>query len=189
MSFLATLIIAMIAVLAVGSSAAQAMPADGGASTTPWIQSDELDYHPGTTVTLTGGNWQPQESVHIFVDDTNGHTWNHSVDITADDQGHVQDVFDLPDVWVSDYSVTATGTSSGTATSAFTDSKVNTVGVANHTQVSVQDGGTAAFGLVTVNLNGTNNPCSVTLSATRKVSAGDTGLPAGAAAVCAGASV
>ena len=87
LSLLAMLVITTVAVLAFGSSAAQAMPADGGTSTNPWIQSDQLDYAPGSTVTLTGGNWQPGENVHIFVDDTNGHTWNHSADVTADDAG------------------------------------------------------------------------------------------------------
>src|SRR5690349_19607625 len=136
--YLAMLVITAVSMLAFGSGTAQAMPADGGTSPNPWIQSDQLDYHPGTTVTLTGGNWQPGESVHIFVDDTNGHTWNHSADVTADDQGQIQDVFDLPDLWVSDYSVTATGAASGTATSAFTDSKVNTVAVAAPTNSTTQ---------------------------------------------------
>ena len=151
------LVITAVAMLAFGSDAAQAMPADGGTSPNPWIQSDQLDYHPGTTVTLTGGNWQPGESVHIFVDDANGHTWNHSADVTADDQGQIQDVFDLPDLWVSDYSVTATGAASGTATSAFTDSKVNTVNVVSPLTPSTQAAGTAVYGTVTINLNGNNN--------------------------------
>jgi len=46
------LVITAVAVLAFGSSAAHAMPADGGPSTNPWIQSDQLDYAPGSTVTL-----------------------------------------------------------------------------------------------------------------------------------------
>ena len=98
LSLLAMLVITIVAALAIGSSAAQAMPVDGGTSTNPWVQSDELDYAPGSTVTLSGGNWQPGENVHIFVDDTNGHTWNHSADVTADDAGEIQDVFDLPNV-------------------------------------------------------------------------------------------
>jgi hypothetical protein len=178
---LLAMVITIVSVLAMGSSAAQAMPVDGGTATNPWVQSDELDYAPGSTVTLSGGNWQPGENVHIFVDDTNGHTWNHSADVTADDAGEIQDVFDLPNVWVADYDVTATGSSSGTVTAAFTDSKVNTVNVATPMSVTVPVGGTAAYGTLTANLNGNNNPCTVTLSATKNAS--DTGLPTGAAAV------
>src|SRR3954451_25007127 len=114
-------LIAAAALFVVGSTSAYAMGTDGASTTNPWIQSDQADYAPGTTVTLTGGNWQPGESVHIFVDDTNGHTWNHSADVTADDQGQIQDVFDLPNLFVSDYGVTATGSASGAATTAFTD--------------------------------------------------------------------
>ena len=101
----------------------------------PWIQSDQLDYAPGSTVTLTGGNWQPGESVHILVNDTNGHTWSHVADVTADDQGGLQEVFDLPMSFVSAYDVTATGAVSGPATTTFTDGNVNVktsgVGVAS----------------------------------------------------------
>src|SRR5437763_514500 len=80
---------------------------EGGSTTSPWVASDQADYAPASTVTLTGGNWAPGETVHLFVDDTNGHTWNHSDDVTADDSGAIQDVFNLPDMWVSNYDVTA----------------------------------------------------------------------------------
>ena len=94
-----------------GASSALAAGTDGAGSgsTAPWIQSDLGDYAPGSTVTLTGGNWMPGETVHVFVDDTTNHTWNHSADVVADDSGMIQDVFALPNVFVSDYDVTATG--------------------------------------------------------------------------------
>ena len=50
----------------------------------PTIQSDLEDYPPGGLVTLTGANWQPGESVHIFVNDDFGSTWSRNVDVTAD---------------------------------------------------------------------------------------------------------
>jgi len=93
-------LIAAAALFVVGSTSAYAMGTDGASTTNPWIQSDQADYAPGSTVTLTGGNWQPGESVHVFVDDTNGHTWNHSADVTADDMGLIQDVFNLPNACV-----------------------------------------------------------------------------------------
>src|SRR3954452_12654528 len=118
-SIWAMVLIAAAALFVGGSTSAYAMGTDGGSTTNPWIQSDQADYAPGSTVTLTGDNWQPGESVHIFVDDTNGHTWNHSADVTADDMGLMQDVFRLPNAFISDYSVTATGATSGVAAAAF----------------------------------------------------------------------
>ena len=171
-SYLAMLVITAVAVLAFGSSAAQAMPADGGTSTNPWIQSDQLDYAPGSTVTLSGGNWQPGESVHVFVDDTNGHTWNHSADVTADENGAIQDVFDLPTSFVAIYDVTATGDASGVATTTFTDGNVNvkSVGV-----------GTAP---VSYRLFSTTNctGASTTGSITATNSGNGTAIPGGASA-------
>ena len=35
----------------------------------PSIRSDQDDYAPGETVTLTGANWQSGETVHINVND------------------------------------------------------------------------------------------------------------------------
>src|SRR3954470_5492728 len=120
-SIWAMVLIAAVALFVMGSTSAYAMGTDGASTTNPWIKSDQADYAPGSTVTLTGGNWQPGESVHVFVDDTNGHTWNHSADVTADDMGLIRDVFSLPNAFVSDYNVVATGSVSGTATATFTD--------------------------------------------------------------------
>jgi len=120
------MMIAVASLSVAGSNSAFAMGTGGGSTTNPWIQSDQADYGPGSTVTLNGGNWAPGENVHVFVDDANGHTWNHSADVTADDSGLIQDVFNLPNAFVSDYSVTATGDVSGTAATTFTDA-VNTL--------------------------------------------------------------
>src|SRR5688572_2393726 len=40
------------------------------------IQSEEAVYARGKTVTVTGSNWQPGESVHISVNDDQGKTWS-----------------------------------------------------------------------------------------------------------------
>ena len=121
------LMIAVASLSAAGSSSAFAMGTGGGSTTNPWIQSDQADYAPGSTVTLNGGNWAPGENVHVFVDDANGHTWNHSADVTADDSGLIEDVFNLPNAFVSDYSVTATGDVSGTAATTFTDASLTVI--------------------------------------------------------------
>ena len=158
----------------------------------PTIQSDKTDYHPGELVTLTGGGWQAGESVHINVNDTYGATWSRNVDVIADASGNITDSFNLPNTFVSDYDVTATGTQSGTATTTFTDSQINAVSVANPTNVSVAQGSTATtYGTVTVDMSGNATQlCDVTLGVSTEplVNSGpvpgrhpaDTGLPTGA---------
>ena len=96
-------------------------PAMAFAQAAPTIQSDKDDYAPGELVTLTGGNWQPGESIHIYVNDDDGQTWSRDVDVTADQSGNITDQFNLPDWFVATYKVTATGETSGTATHTFTD--------------------------------------------------------------------
>ncbi len=87
----------------------------------PTIASDKADYSAGSTVTLTGANWAPSESVRIVVNDTIGQTWQRDVTVAAAADGTVKDVFSLPGYFVSNYDVTATGPISGTARTTFTD--------------------------------------------------------------------
>src|SRR4051812_8390999 len=90
----------------------------------PTIVSDKADYGPGDLVTLTGGNWQPAESVHVVVNDDGmnpDQPWLHDVTVVADETGGISDQFNLPNWFVANYSITATGDMSGSATSAFTD--------------------------------------------------------------------
>src|SRR6266704_3325408 len=88
------------------------------------ITSDQADYQPGATVTLTGAGWDSGEAVHIFVNDSVGNTWSLSSnpDPVADSSGSFTYSFSLPTSFVSSYTVTATGATSGTATTTFTDS-------------------------------------------------------------------
>ena len=88
------------------------------------IASDQADYAPGSIVTLTGSNWQAGESVHIFVNDDFGSSWSRNTDVAADAQGQISDTFALPNWFVANYSVVATGAQSGTATASFTDGNV-----------------------------------------------------------------
>ena len=149
----------------------------------PTITSDQDDYAAGATVTLTGDNWSPGESVHIFVNDSIGQTWNHSNDVTAGPNGGFTVQFQLSTSFISNYTVTATGTVSGPATTTFTDAKItnNGVTVGSPITATVAPGNTATFGTVSVNLNGNNSPsCSVTLGTVTQ--SGDSGLPAGVTA-------
>jgi hypothetical protein len=95
----------------------------------PTISSDKADYNPGATVLLTSHGWHAGEAVHVSVNDDVGQTWAHDVDVTADAAGDFTDQFTLPDWFVADYNVRATGASGAVATSAFSDSAVQNVTV------------------------------------------------------------
>src|SRR5690348_12390707 len=90
------------------------------------IVSDKGDYAPGETVTLTGAGWAAGESVSILVNDTIGQTWSHTATVTASPTGAFTDSFSLPNYFISNYTVTATGPISGTATTQFTDASIGT---------------------------------------------------------------
>jgi hypothetical protein len=117
--------------LVLGLLLAQAHTASAASGAT--ITSDKADYQPGATVTLTGAGWDSGEAVHIFVNDTVGNTWSLSSnpDPAADGNGSFTYSFSLPNSFVSSYTVTATGPTSGTATTTFTDSNCPASGTGN----------------------------------------------------------
>jgi hypothetical protein len=107
----------------------------------PTIQSDKADYAPGELVTLTGSGWVPGESVNIVVNDDVGQSWNRNVNVTADASGNITDLFNLPNSFVAQYSVTATGAQSGTATTSFTDGNLGVrarIGSSSGTNLAVE---------------------------------------------------
>src|SRR6266571_2703252 len=69
-----------------------------GAASGATITSDQADYQPGSTVTLTGAGWDTGEAVHIFVNDSVGNTWslNSNPDPVADSSGSFTYSFSLP---------------------------------------------------------------------------------------------
>src|SRR3982751_2974797 len=67
-----------------------AVPSALSSSGPPTISTDQADYAPGATVTLTGSTWQPGESVQIVVNDNVGQTWSYSADVTADPGGVIR---------------------------------------------------------------------------------------------------
>jgi hypothetical protein len=117
------------------------------------ITSDLADYAPGATVTLTGAGWAAGESVHIFVNDDINQQWSldSNPDPVADGSGNFTYQFDLPDLFVATYSVTATGATSGTATTTFTDSIPNNVSM-----VTWRTSGSGAWIQGTLNANNSN---------------------------------
>jgi len=125
-----TMLVLAFAALALGF-AVKANAQEGGTAPQPTISSDKADYPPGGTVVLTGSNWQPGESVNIFVNDDAGKTWSRSVDVTADENGNIRDEFQLPSWFVAQYSVKATGAQSGEAATSFTDAAAQLQGQSN----------------------------------------------------------
>src|SRR3954451_18855711 len=96
------------------------------ASSPPSIASDQSDYAAGSIVTLTGADWQGDNSVHVVVDDTNGRTWSRSVDVGVAADGSITDTFTLPSNFVAVYEVTATGNDTlRQATTSFTDAAIS----------------------------------------------------------------
>lgn len=93
----------------------------------PYIVSDKADYAPGESVALNGGNWQAGEVVQIFVNDNIGASWQYSANVRVGDTGTLSTTFNLPNWFVAQYLVIATGETSGTATTIFTDSVIKTV--------------------------------------------------------------
>src|SRR5215208_6986920 len=156
------LFIVCAALIAVPVAAALAQ--DTSTPAAPTIQSDKADYAPGELVTLTGSGWQPGESVHINVNDTFGATWSRNVDVIADAIGNITDSFNLPNSFVSDYDVTATGAQSGTVTTTFTDSNPQTLTVGPSSPAQVTQGNSATYP-VTVTMGGNTSNCTTTLSA------------------------
>jgi putative hemolysin len=120
-AFLFSIFAALVAAFAF-SGAALATVDEG--TTPPSISSDKADYAPGELVTLRGSHWRAGETVTIDVNDDQGQTWRRTVDVTADADGTIVDTFNLPDWFVAQYTVTATGPVSGTAVTSFTDGNV-----------------------------------------------------------------
>ena len=87
----------------------------------PSITSDQADYAPGSTVTLTGAGWAVGEKVNLYVNDDQNQTWSESHDVVAGVDGSFTDQFTLPSYFIAMYTATAMGLTSGTASTTFTD--------------------------------------------------------------------
>ncbi len=88
----------------------------------PSIASDRPDYAPGDHVVLTGAGWGVGEDVHVTVTPSDpGVPSPYEGDALAGLDGGFSVEFDLPLMFVADYTVVATGESGAVATTTFTD--------------------------------------------------------------------
>src|SRR6266566_10025022 len=90
----------------------------------PAISSDQVDYAPGSAVTLNGSGWGAGEQIHLFVNDDVGQTWKLDVDVFADAAGNFMYQFQLPNYFIATYTATATGAIGDTAKTTFTDGTI-----------------------------------------------------------------
>jgi hypothetical protein len=97
------------------------------ATYTPTITTDQQDYSPGSTVTITGSGWPAGDSVTVFTNDTIGKTWSKTDQVTADANGGFTDQVTLPNTFISDYDVTASDALGLSATTTFTDAPATQV--------------------------------------------------------------
>jgi hypothetical protein len=101
----------------------------------PSISSDQEDYAPGATVTLTGTGWGAGETVGIFVNDDIGQSWSYTTNVTADANGGFTVQFSLSIFFIANYSVTATGASGAVARTTFTDANLRINGKDNNQHI------------------------------------------------------
>jgi uncharacterized repeat protein (TIGR01451 family) len=99
-----------------GSPSPSPSPSESPAAPMPEVTSDQADYPPGATVTLSGAKWQPDAVVNVRVDtvdatvtEETGEAWFRTYAPTAAADGTWQVQFDLPTAWVAQYKVVAVG--------------------------------------------------------------------------------
>ena len=130
----------------------------------PTVQSDKLDYAPGELVTITGGNWLEDTQVHLVVNDAIGQTWAYDVMVDVVN-GTFVSTFNLPNTFISDYIVSATGVQSGkTAYTSFTDAAALTLTKSASPLTYTASGQVIAFSYLLQNTGTTtlNGPFTVT---------------------------
>jgi YDG domain/Galactose oxidase, central domain len=129
------------------------------------VQTDQSDFAPGTTVTISGAGFTPGETVSITLVESPLIDTHGPYSVIADANGNFVDTSFATDIHDANvrFWLSAVGSQSGLqAQNTFTDSKPNTVTL-NPTSVTVLAGSNAVY-TVTVNFNGNGNSCTSPLS-------------------------
>ena len=146
-----------------------------------WVKSDALDYAPGTTVNISGGGWQPGETVTLHLQESPYYDSHPDLTATVQADGtfsNSQFSPDSHDVGIRFY-LTVTGSASGLqAQTTFTDNNITVASAPSGITFTlnwISYKGSNCTG--TVNTNGSNaitsgganigigNPASVSLEA------------------------
>jgi uncharacterized repeat protein (TIGR02543 family) len=156
---------------------------------TPSLSSDQADYAPGATVTLTGSGWPVGDAVHVTVDDSAGQSWSYTADVTADLAGNFTNQFQLPNWFVATYTAAASDATGLRATASFTDS-TNATAVVNpkisyrNTTGNVYTFSVTNTGTTTLNFVRISPPNGGIYSITACSASGWSGSPGGANQPC-----
>ena len=131
------------------------------------VKTDKADYAPGTTVTITGGGWQPGETVTLTLVESPLFDTHMLAPVVADSAGNITSTEfapDLNDIGIR-FFLTASGSQSQAQTS-FTDSEtLDSVSVGAQSPAAITPGSSAAY-TVTVGFSkvGGNATCIADLT-------------------------
>ena len=129
------------------------------------VKTERGDYSPFEHAHVTGGGWDPGETVALLFDETPFEHWPHVVQAVADENGNIdnQDFALEPHDLGTSFVLTATGTTSGqTAQTTFTDSTTLTYAPATQS-VSADAGGVVGAFTQTVTAPGGSGNFTTTL--------------------------
>ena len=110
------------------TSSGAASTANTTVTYTPTIMSDQSDYVPGSTVTITGAGWPANDLLKVFTNDSVGQTWSDTGYPETDANGDFTYTFTLPDYFVASYTSAASDSSGLSVSTTFTDGNVQVVG-------------------------------------------------------------
>jgi hypothetical protein len=140
------------------------------------VTTDQLDYAPGDTATISGTGFAAGETVRVMIHEDPHTEFERGFDAVADENGNFSGTYTVQDYDLNmKFVVGARGLTSGkTAQTTFTDSNPMSITVALPTSVTIAQGATASFGDVTVNATGNTQPCNTTLAIAGSLPAGAT---------------
>ena len=99
---------------------------------TPTVTTDQLDYAPGSVVTISGAGWPAGDTVSVLTNDSDTNSWSQTDQVTADTSGDFTDKVTLPLMFVANYKVTASDAAGLTATTLFTDGTIKVKSASGH---------------------------------------------------------
>ena len=132
------------------------------------IQTDQSDYAPGTTVTITGSGWKPGETVNLQLVESPLIDTHGPFSAVADANGNISNssfVTDAHDASIT-FTLTAAGQTSGfQAQTIFTDANPQSLDITTGQNPNPVVAGASATYTLTESFNGNSTQCKVDLTA------------------------
>src|SRR6201994_2200406 len=167
--------------IAGGKDASGAALASGELYGFAWVKTDAVDYAPGTPVTITGGGWQPGETVTLHLQEVPYYDTHADLTATVQSDGtfsNSQFAPDSHDVGIRFYLSVVGSVSGSQAQSTFTDNNVTVASAPSGVTFTFPwtsfkglncGGGTNTSGSNAINSSGVNigigNPASIQFEA------------------------